>query len=134
MQEHEWPKPAWRKAEDGTIECGHFNSGKELREMTAPRTSTNLNGGWSRNYIPHDYPRALHGPKGQSISVRTKAEEGKALANGWTLKPHVIAEVRDEVRQLTHDDAPLPDDSTEDPEDDSPAPKKRGRPAKEVVQ
>lgn len=44
---------------------------------------------WSTKALYSEYPKALHGPDFQSVTVRNIEEEEAALANGWSLRPQI---------------------------------------------
>lgn len=43
-------------------------------------------------YVYQEFPRVLHGARGETLTVYTEAEKATALENGWSLMPLVNAE------------------------------------------
>src|SRR5262245_32807275 len=119
MQAHKFPMPLWNATErpltlspelteklglaspdvvaGGIIYAPNETLLKSLKDMKQ-------GGGipiWSEKAITSKFPKALHGPGGQSLSVRNEAEFERALKNGWTEKP--------QLRESAVDAPPSPD-------------------------
>lgn len=107
---HEWPKPMYR---NGVVRYAASQSDWNLHELqdgSQNRTGADpVDGyGWTGQYVHQHFPKALHGPDDQSLSVKNQDELDRALANGWSLKPlHEVVEVTAEDVP-TADRAPLP--------------------------
>ena len=110
--EHEYPKPMWRKRADGSVAIRYANDKMDYsaHSQNGPRggdVTVPVDGyGWSQNYIKQEFPKAVHGPNGQSVRVNTPEELESRLAAGWSLKP-VGTEVPKELRNVD-EDANLP--------------------------
>lgn len=110
MKSHEWPRPMYR---DGKVYYAASQSDWNLHALSD--ASDNHTGvepfagyGWSGQYVHQEFPKALHGPDGQSISVKDKKALDTALKNGWSLKPvdQPAVDALDEVP--THHTKPKP--------------------------
>ncbi len=119
--ESEYPKPIWRRRTDGTVEIKyannrmqyilHLQAGAKQGDLDVPEHGY----GWSGNYIHQAFPSVVHGPNGQSLSVKNQAEKDRALASGWSLRP-VGTEVDPSLGPVTSPDQ-APHDFAEEVEE-----------------
>lgn len=87
QKSHEWPKPMFR---NGAVYYAASQSDWDLHALTDP--TMNRSGvepyagyGWSGKYEHQEFPKALHGPDEQSLSVKNAKELKAALSNGWSV-------------------------------------------------
>jgi len=48
----------------------------------------------SERFGYQEYPRMLHGPKGQTLTVNSDEEKAAALEQGWCLHPDEVSKPR----------------------------------------
>lgn len=107
LRGHEFPKPLWNatdetlilpadvgeKYEKKTYEPGeilYVANRQDLDKVSDMKVGHQS--AWSEKYIKSTFPRAMHGPNGQSVTVYNMDEQKRALKNGWSLKPIVSEE------------------------------------------
>ena len=147
MEAHKFPKPLWNRMDfevklpDDIVTKMNIRSVEPFQIIYVPneqllrafmemRIANTIP--WSEKAITLPFPKALHGPDRQSVTVRNQAELEAALANGWSLKP--IVEEQETQMPPSPFRAPLPKREAVEPKEPMPAaPRGPGRPKREVA-
>lgn len=98
MEAHKYPKPLWNSTGTTITLEGKTAEGFSKKVYDPGEIIYAPNGqylealgkiGFSDRVISLPFPKALHGPDGQSLSVKNEDELQRALKVGWSLKPVV---------------------------------------------